>query len=377
MDTKVISIYPKFACIGGKCPHTCCKGWQITVDEDTAERYKNMRGAYGRALRFHMGKSGDFHVIRKQLGVCPHHNSDRLCQFQVNGTKELMPLVCRMYPRECVEAGEHLEVTLELSCISAARLFLDNPGRLELLDYDGDDMEITWDIDNEDENFYEFLVEDRRQMLDFLWDGGMSLAECWQILYAYVYKEFDLIIRDKIEDAKKVEIATDREGMGIYYLNRQPTYAFFSTKTIDRMIFNHIDYGTLWLREPKFFRLIRRYIKRFSSMYVDEADDFFDKKVRRMMQDGYEEKYISYFSYCIQQLYIKAFETYFTLRQLLFSILYVQLLMMFDLVDYLDNGEKPVSIDRQSEVLMLCEQGIRHNPSLTKNLLEIIREEFL
>lgn len=377
MDTKVISIYPEFACIGGACPHTCCKGWQITVDEDTANRYCTMRGAYGRALRFHMARSGDFNVIRKQLGRCPHHNSDRLCQFQVNGTKELMPLICRMYPREGIKMGEHIEVTLELSCIAAAKMFLENLGRLSLCEYDGDDIEVTWDIENDDEFFYEFLMEDRRTMLDFLWDGGFSLAEVWQILYAYVYREFDLIMRDRIDEAAKVEIATDREGMGIYYLNRQPTYAFFSVKTIDRMIFNHIDYGTLWLREPKFFRLIRRYLKHFSKMYVDEADVFFDKKVRQMMEEGYELKYVSYFSYCIQQLHIKAYETYFTLRQLLFSILYVQLLMMFDLVDYLDNGEKLTSLDRQSEVLMLCEQGIRHNPSLTKNLLQIIREEFL
>ena len=142
------------------------------------------------------------------------------------------------------------------------------------------------------------------------------------------------------------------------------------------MILNHINYGALYLREPRLYRLIRRYYKLFSDQYVDEADRFFDRHVREMMEAGYGEKYRSYFSYCIQQLYLKAYETYFTLRQLLFAILYVQLLMMFDLVDYLQR-KGPAPIERQAEILMLCEQGIRHNPMLTKNLFAIIREEFL
>ena len=143
------------------------------------------------------------------------------------------------------------------------------------------------------------------------------------------------------------------------------------------MIINQIDYGNLKYRERKFWKLVESYRKRFSNLYVNEADRFFDEKVRAMMDAGYWEKYRSYFSYCIQELYTKAYESYHILRQFLFAVLYVQLLMMFDLVDYLDRKEQIADIGRQSEILMLCEQGIRHNPQLTKNLLAIIREEFL
>ena len=90
----------------------------------------------------------------------------------------------------------------------------------------------------------------------------------------------------------------------------------------------------------------------------------------------YEEKYRSYFSYLIQQLYPMAYENYFMLRQLLFAILYVQLLMMFDLMDHLATG-RVADKDRQAEILLMTEKALRHNQSLTDNLLTVIRQEFL
>jgi len=96
-----------------------------------------------------------------------------------------------------------------------------------------------------------------------------------------------------------------------------------------------------------------------------------------MEQDRvYEKKYRSYFSYLIQQLYPMAYENYFMLRQLLFAILYVQLLMMFDLMDYLDTG-RVADKKRQGEILLITEKALRHNQSLTDNLLAVIRQEFL
>lgn len=372
----MISIYPHFHCLGGECPHSCCKGWQIPVDDETYRRYCDMRGAYGRALRFHTWKTKAGRMIQKQLWRCPHWNSDRLCQFQVNGEPELMPIICRVYPRDAVIAAGEMEVTMELSCISMAQTFLEHLGRLRFLETD-EDIESIWEMDNDEPAFYAYLKKDREAILDYVWADGRELADAWQTLYAYIYRQHDLIVRDRMDEAKEILISDDPDEMGMYYLNRRPTYAFFSMQTIDRMIINQIDYGNLKYRERKFWKLVESYRKRFSNLYVNEADRFFDEKVRAMMDAGYWEKYRSYFSYCIQELYTKAYESYHILRQYLFAVLYVQLLMMFDLVDYLDRKEQIADIGRQSEILMLCEQGIRHNPQLTKNLLAIIREEFL
>ncbi|MFW5672498.1 MAG: flagellar protein FliB, partial [Acetivibrio ethanolgignens] len=43
--------YQEFKCIGEKCPDSCCKGWRITVDEDSWRRYQTLEGDLGEKLR--------------------------------------------------------------------------------------------------------------------------------------------------------------------------------------------------------------------------------------------------------------------------------------------------------------------------------------
>lgn len=287
-----------------------------------------------------------------------------------------MPLICRVFPREAMQMNDEIEVTMELSCISMARTFLEHPGRLSFVPTE-EKIEALWIQEYNRSVFLKFLKEDREKILDFVWEEDTDLSERWAALYVYVRHEHDCLTRDDIKGAGEIELTADPEAYGIYDLNRKPTFAFFSVQTIDRMILNHIDYGALWLWEPKFYKLIKYYRKMFADDYVDVADMKFDRKVREMMAAGYGMKYRSYFSFCIQQLYLKAYESYYILGQFLFCVLYVELLMMFDLVDYEMHGRMLADTERQAEILMLCEQGIRHNPSLTKNLKQIIREEFL
>ena len=41
----------KFSCLAGKCPDTCCKDWQIILDEDALARYRAMPGPLGEQVR--------------------------------------------------------------------------------------------------------------------------------------------------------------------------------------------------------------------------------------------------------------------------------------------------------------------------------------
>jgi len=367
MSVRVISIVKKFHCLAKDCPYTCCKGWHIPIDKETEKHYLELPGIFGRHVRFHM-KGREQKVLRKFFGRCNFQDSEKHCLFQDMGREDLMPLVCRVYPREPVQYVKDVEITLELSCIAAARMFLQNPGRLEFVP--GDEQIPIWEIANEDEGFLKFLRKDRGKILDYFWGSSRSLPLLWQDIYAYVYKEHEVIMRKGFEEVPDVEISAVR--------GRDFGYAFFSVQSIDRMIIDHIDYGVLCIRDPKFYHLIKSYNLHFRKQSIRGLDDRYSKAVKEMLRNcpGYEEKYRSYFSYNIQQLYLKALESYLVLREFLFAVLYTQLLITFDLVEYLDT-KAPASLERQAEILMLCEQGIRHNPSLTKNLLEIIRQDFL
>ena len=43
--------YDAFVCLAGSCPATCCAGWQIVIDEESLDRYGNVKGDFGSRLR--------------------------------------------------------------------------------------------------------------------------------------------------------------------------------------------------------------------------------------------------------------------------------------------------------------------------------------
>ena len=69
--------YKKFVCAAGDCPDTCCAGWDVVVDDETAARYAAVEGELGRHLRqaTRVDDDGD-RVIAMVDGRCPLLRSD-------------------------------------------------------------------------------------------------------------------------------------------------------------------------------------------------------------------------------------------------------------------------------------------------------------
>ncbi|MBQ5430773.1 MAG: flagellin lysine-N-methylase [Lachnospiraceae bacterium] len=365
--------------MASECPDNCCKGWQVPIDEKTYDRYRSLEGIFGRHVRSFVKKKSDPKVFRRCLGVCPFFTSDRLCLFQCTGREELMPLVCREFPKQVVTMGDRCEVSLLFSCPAVTRMFLDHLGPGTYVESNRE-YDPYYSIGNEDEAFLAFLLGEREKIVSYIWEEPRRpLGQVWQSLYAYVRTQHQYLMRNSVRDkVKDVILTDDKEKQGEYALVTDPGVCFFKITTLDRMILNHIDYGWLQIRDPKLYRLIRIYTRKISQLPLDRAELWFHEQVTKLMEEApeYEEKYRSYFSYLIQQLYPMAYENYFMLRQLLFAILYVQLLMMFDLMDHLATG-RVADKDRQAEILLMTEKALRHNQSLTDNLLTVIRQEFL
>ncbi len=51
MKQLSFEFFNSFTCIGSDCPDTCCKGWSISIDSDTAKIYKNTEGEFGAQLK--------------------------------------------------------------------------------------------------------------------------------------------------------------------------------------------------------------------------------------------------------------------------------------------------------------------------------------
>ena len=76
------SFFDQFKCIGSACTDTCCAGWEIEVDETTAEGYLAEKGAFGDRLRREIGSEPGEYFFKLQDNRCPFLNKENLENFK-------------------------------------------------------------------------------------------------------------------------------------------------------------------------------------------------------------------------------------------------------------------------------------------------------
>lgn len=116
--------FDRFRCIADKCPDSCCKEWEVQVDDDTAAYYRSLPGCLGDRLREVLRTEDGETVMTILDGRCPMWRQDGLCRIQAELGEAALCKVCREFPRLTHDYGDFVEMGLELSCPEAARLIL-------------------------------------------------------------------------------------------------------------------------------------------------------------------------------------------------------------------------------------------------------------
>lgn len=114
----------QFHCKCGECRHPCCDGWGISVGE---KEYYTLLGISCSSRLRH--KLDDAFVISPMpteeayasicpnyLEQCPMLDDDSLCLLQKEKGEDILPTVCRMYPRAVKKYGDRHELSLSCSC---------------------------------------------------------------------------------------------------------------------------------------------------------------------------------------------------------------------------------------------------------------------
>ena len=129
----------QFHCLAGDCPDTCCKDWQIILDENALARYRAMPGPLGEQVRAALVTENGETRFREEGGRCVLLRDDGLCPIQAAYGAEALCRTCYTHPRFTEEYGQTAELTLSLSCPEAARLLLthETPLRIETWDDGG------------------------------------------------------------------------------------------------------------------------------------------------------------------------------------------------------------------------------------------------
>lgn len=151
MNITKPAYYDSFRCLASSCPDSCCKEWDVDVDEESAARYRSLPGPLGNRLRETLAETEYGTQMMAEHGRCPMWRADGLCRIQAELGEDWLCQVCREFPRLRHDYGDFMELGLELSCPEAARLILtgkpeepislEAPGG-EAPEYDRADMEI-------------------------------------------------------------------------------------------------------------------------------------------------------------------------------------------------------------------------------------------
>lgn len=131
--------YPRFRCLAGDCRHTCCRGWEIDVDDAALSRYAQVGGPLGDKLRRAIDRAGDApHFRLDQQENCPFLTKNGLCELILHLGEDSLCQVCADHPRYRGFLTDRTEIGLGLCCEAAARLILTWPENVDLITLEDD-----------------------------------------------------------------------------------------------------------------------------------------------------------------------------------------------------------------------------------------------
>ena len=101
MEFYGLENYFTFVCLAGDCPSTCCKGWNIFVDDRDYERFSRLEQRELREdILGHIEKrESRYFFINGADGSCGMLDEDGLCRIQRNSSEETLCNTCRKFPR--------------------------------------------------------------------------------------------------------------------------------------------------------------------------------------------------------------------------------------------------------------------------------------
>lgn len=160
----------EFRCTADKCSDNCCIGWEIDIDEKTAEYYMSTEGKFGERLRNNISVGDCCSFILKNER-CPFLNDNNLCDIILNLGEDKLCHICDNHPRYYEWFDGIVEGGVGMCCEEAARLILENGDTQNYWDRD-----IPYEeADDYDGELYDFFYEARRKITDYLRDYNRPL----------------------------------------------------------------------------------------------------------------------------------------------------------------------------------------------------------
>ena len=203
--------FDSFKCITTECPDSCCKEWEVEVDDASAYLYRTLEGPLGDRLRSVLRDDPNWGTVMTiENGRCPMWRKDGLCRIQAELGHDALCKTCRDFPRLCHDYGTFQEFGLELSCPEAARLILTAPAAPFLSEEapGGDDADY-------DEDAMFTLLQTRITALNILSDSKYTVPEALTLLLYYGYHAQALLDGADTSDFNAVSILANAQDFAV------------------------------------------------------------------------------------------------------------------------------------------------------------------
>ena len=208
--------YKNFRCIAGDCTDSCCKGWEIDIDEDTLEYYEGLTGQFGDRIKNEIvlgavdedGEEEPPHFSLREGKRCPFLNDRGLCDIILELGEEAISEVCTNHPRYYDWMDGVTEAGVGLCCQEAARLILtdESMGRL-VTEPDDENCEEISELD-------EMLFGMREDCFELIMDRRLSWEDTSKKLLDLAEEEEEELEAYLYGEAEDDREAEDDENIG-------------------------------------------------------------------------------------------------------------------------------------------------------------------
>lgn len=205
--------YEKFKCTANECIDTCCGEWQIVIDDDSMEKYRNYEGEYKKNLYRNIDWKEEVFKHNKR-GKCSFLRDDMLCDMYIHMGKESLCTTCREYPRHTEEFENVREISLSLSCPEVSRILMNTTEKVTFVTKEDDEEEVFEDFD-----FFLFsnLLDIREEILNEIQNRNLNIRKRIEMVLQIGtsaqrhYNDGNLISWNECEERDKVCVKNEYE----------------------------------------------------------------------------------------------------------------------------------------------------------------------
>lgn len=205
MEEKIKIRYPlylkDFKCVGGSCKDNCCGHWHIYIDKKTFEKYENIQdGEMKKFVNENIFVREKCNTMKTDYGqirlghdkICPFLDKSNYCSLQAKLGEEYLSNVCAVFPRVINKINDFYEMSLDVSCIEAAKVLL---LKEEGITFEEEEISIgkhffTFNIDTNSEEVkdtnYKYIKEIREKSIKIIKNRNYGLSERLYMLGSFL-----------------------------------------------------------------------------------------------------------------------------------------------------------------------------------------------